>query len=487
MKPFLLLFLLLTGFPGGISAWAQTTSSANDSAESDLIPEDSTEIDSAGFDFTGIDSLQLEPSQMDLSTMDSMRLDSSRIDSAGLESADIDSVKNCEPKDIGDLFRKKSKPPKRIKSFSALVLPSISSNPTNGLVLGVGGVFSWFMGPRDLTRVSTAPFQVAVTSRNQLISFVKPNIYLKDNKYFLQGDWRFYLYSQPTFGLGTNSPDTINIPNSIHWQGDSRGVDTLAFDMNFNYLKIHEVVNREIRENVFLGLGYHLDYYYQIEDLDLNLQADPVLLTPYYVYNRQFGYDSSRSLLSGLSLNAVYDSRDNMANPYKGFYVNLNYRYNFEALGSDQNSSTLWTEFRTYVGLSRRHERHLLAFWLIGSFTVTGDLPYLNLPAIGDDQRTRAGRGYVNGRFRGKNYVYGEVEWRFPILPCSEILGGVIFVNAITADNPRVGVSLFDSVRPAVGVGLRFMLNKSFRTNINVDFAAGEKSGGLYFAGQETF
>ena len=54
-----------------------------------------------------------------------------------------------------------------------------------------------------------APFTAAVTSKSQLITFVKPNIYTKDNGFFLQGDWRFYIYSQPTYGLGTNAPDTM--------------------------------------------------------------------------------------------------------------------------------------------------------------------------------------------------------------------------------------------------------------------------------------
>ena len=108
------------------------------------------------------------------------------------------SSKNCEPMAIGDLFRKKGKPPKPPKNMSALVLPVVSANPTNGFMLGIGGAFGWYMGPKENTSVSVAPFNAVVTSENQLITFVKPNIYTKGNKFFLQGDIRFYLYSQPT-------------------------------------------------------------------------------------------------------------------------------------------------------------------------------------------------------------------------------------------------------------------------------------------------
>lgn len=131
--------------------------------------------------------------------------------------------------------------------------------------------------------------------------------------------------------------------------------------------------------------------------------------------------------------------------------------------------------------------RNIIGFWAFGNFNLTGELHYLTLPSLGGDQRARSGRGYTNGRFRGKNLVYGEVEWRFPITPCSKILGGVIFVNAVTSDNPNLNVGLFEYIQPAVGFGVRVMVNKYFRTNINLDFAIGHQSKGFYFSGQETF
>lgn len=138
-------------------------------------------------------------------------------------------------------------------------------------------------------------------------------------------------------------------------------------------------------------------------------------------------------------------------------------------------------------GSFKKTPRNLIAFWVFGDFNLTGDLPYLTLPTIGGDQRARSGRGYVNGRYRGKHMVYAEAEWRFPISPCSKILGGVIFVNATTTDNPSRDIALFQYVRPAVGFGIRLMVNKYFRTNINLDFAIGHNTKGFYFSGQETF
>ena len=407
--------------------------------------------------------------------------------SPGSDTISAKPEKDCKQQAIGDLFRKKEKAPKAPKKFMALVLPNISSNPSNGFLLGVGGTFGWYMGPRENTRVSSAPFTVAITSKKQLITFVKSNIYTKENKFFLQGDWRFYIYSQPTYGLGTNAPETGNLPNEIHWSGEGGTKDSLSFPMKFNYVKFSEIVNMKIKENFYAGIGYHFDDYYSINDEKLNLDTIPKLVTPHSVYSDTNQYSRVHYILSGLSANVVYDSRDNQANPYKGIYANINYRYNFKFLGSDQIVSELWMEFRTYVGLSKKKPRNLIAFWTFGDFNLTGDLPYMTLPSIGGDQRARSGRGYVNGRFRGKNLVYGEVEWRFPIWPCSNIIGGVLFANATTTDNPTRNVALFQYIQPAVGFGIRVMVNKYFRTNINLDFAIGHQSQGFYFSGQETF
>jgi len=396
---------------------------------------------------------------------------------------------DCEQQAIGDLFKKKDKAPKPPRKMSTLILPNLSSNPSNGFIIGIGGALGWRMGPQETTKVSAAPLTAAITTKDQLIVFVKPNIYTANNNFFLQGDWRFYIYSQPTYGLGTNAPDSVEVPDHIHWMGEGFGKDSALFPMRFNYVKVHEIVNKRVYDELYAGVGYHLDHYYSIQDEKYRPATDstPEMETPHHYYTVNNGFSTERYTLSGISLNLLYDTRDNQISPYKGIYANINLRINPEFLGSTDNSTSLWLEFRTYKGLSSRTPRHLIGFWAFGNFNLGGTLPYLTLPALGDDQRARSGRGYTNGRYRGDNLVYAEVEYRFPITPCSKILGGVIFANAVTASNSQNGVELFEYIRPAVGFGIRVMVNKYFRTNINLDFAIGKESKGFYFSGQETF
>jgi hypothetical protein len=83
--------------------------------------------------------------------------------------------------------------------------------------------------------------------------------------------------------------------------------------------------------------------------------------------------------------------------------------------------------------------------------------------------------------------VYGEVEYRFPISKCGGLLGGVLFANATSANNPFPSLSLFESIKPSFGFGLRVKLDKYSKTNLAVDLGFGQQSMGFYLAVSEAF
>jgi outer membrane protein assembly factor BamA len=263
--------------------------------------------------------------------------------------------------------------------------------------------------------------------------------------------------------------------------------DSLTQPMKFRFARLHQLVSFKIRPGFYAGLGYQYDSYNKIIDEKLSLLPGDTLLTSHYVYSRTYGYDPASYFLSGLTVNLIYDSRDNMIDPRKGIYAMASWRSGLKLLGNDANVNSYQFEWRSYHGFSKRNPRHLLAFWLMGNFAETGDFPYLILPATAYDQRGRAGRGYTQGRFRGSNFVYGETEYRFPISKCGGILGGVVFVNATTTDNIAKNLALFESVRAGYGAGLRIMADKRSRTNLAVDVGFGHKSFGFYLAASETF
>lgn len=396
----------------------------------------------------------------------------------------------CPQKDIFDILTKEKIQAPEIPSrkVRAIILPLIAYSPATGLQLGAGSSLSWTIGHKPSTKFSAGSVQLLWTTERQLISYIRTTMFFNENKWFLQTDWRWYLFRLPTYGLGTGPADNIpEIPTDPENQHSQEINDGGQFPMKYNWIKFHNTLFREVGYHFYAGVGYHFDSYYDIVDVNHSSDSSVNIITPHYAYCINHGFDASDYITSGISINFAYDTRDNIINAYKGFYINANYLYNFRFLGSFRNGSRLWTEFRTYVGLSKRVPRHLLAFWVFGCFKVSGELPYLNLMANGFDVMNSSGRGYTQGRWRGEDFVYGEVEYRFPISPCSKIVGGVLFANVTTASNRDMKVPLFGYLKPGCGFGLRIMVGKADRTNLLIDFGLGELSHGLYLQAQEIF
>ncbi|WP_254164512.1 BamA/TamA family outer membrane protein [Chryseosolibacter histidini] len=383
-----------------------------------------------------------------------------------------------------------NKPPKAgDNTGSFFLIPIIGSSPATGFMVGVGLQYGFKM-PGAGTRFSMVSGSVQFTSKNQKIFLLKNNIYTKNNNIFFTGDWRYLIFSQATYGLGTNAPEGGILEYQYNLSGVETSRDSLAQPLDFNFIRLYQSASFRIlkrHEGFYLGVGYCLDRYTKIVDEKLRLSPGDSLITSHYAYSQHYGFNTDHYSLSTFNLNFIWDTRDNMINPYSGHYLMVTWRGGPRFLGNKNPSSFVHLEWRSFHRLSPKNPRHLIAFWLMGEFTPEGKFPYMALPATAYDQRSRSARGYSQGRFRGNNLVYGEAEYRFPISPCGGILGGVLFVNATTASNKAQSLSLFQSVKPAYGLGVRLMVDKATRTNLAIDFGFGDQSSGFYLAATETF
>src|SRR6201999_2274146 len=146
-----------------------------------------------------------------------------------------------------------------------------------------------------------------------------------------------------------------------------------------------------------------------------------------------------------------------------GTYASLAYRPSFTWLGSDNDWQSLILDVRKYVKLPYA-THNVLALWSYDWLTVgNGNPPYLLLPSTGWDAYSNTARGYIQGRFRSKNMLYLESEYRFGITP-NGLIGGVVFANAQSFTQPNT--STYQYIIPGYGAGLRFSLNKFSRTNL---------------------
>jgi Omp85 superfamily domain len=404
----------------------------------------------------------------------------------------------CEPyRDETDLFiavglsEKKQARPKAFEPLLA-VLPAFAYNPTVGFLFGGVGIFGMYFGDPDTTTISNMQAMVLYTTKNQFITQVSSTILTENNTWQFQGDWRFLIFNQATFGLGTGHTP-VSQGFTLNGIGTTAAVEG-AQPMDMNLLRFRQNGLRKVWGDLYVGPGLSFDRYYGIEDQRLDLSANPPVVTSHYAYSVLEGFGTKAYNTSGLNLNVLYDSRDSTINAYRGVYASLSYQWNPTWFGSSKDSSLLTAEFRSYLGLSSSVPRNVLAFWVVAQGQVSGALPYLALPSIGWDQKNRTGRGWVQGRFRGTAEVYAEAEWRFRITD-NGLLGGVVFANLSTFTRPPVnylgyveaGESLFEHPRVAGGVGLRIMQNRQSRTNITLDLTVAEKTIGFYFGAGEAF
>ncbi|HMP92745.1 MAG TPA: BamA/TamA family outer membrane protein, partial [Phnomibacter sp.] len=295
------------------------------------------------------------------------------------------------------------------------------------------------------------------------------------NRVLLETDFRLLIFNQDTYGLGIRRQPAV-----------SNGLP-FAQPMNFNYLRLYGTAYRRLQGPLYAGAGIAIDRHFAIDD---KAMAAADTLPGVFTYQQQHNLPNGMPLKayanSGLTFSLRYDSRDNVANPYKGWFGAVQMRANMPWLGS-QRSNTAWSfEGRYYLNLQKSRPRHLLAFWAKADFVNAAQVPYLALPAIGWDAYNRTGRGYVQGRIRGTAMLYAEAEYRYPI-SANGLLGGVLFTNITTAaDGNNIGLA--KSFAPAGGAGMRVKLDKKGRINICADYAFGiGGSRGLFFALQEAF
>jgi len=362
-----------------------------------------------------------------------------------------------DQKDMVDVFRSLGKhkidtaaPVKSDSSkYHFSIVPAIGYTLSTGFAIIVASNVAFYTADPENTNVSSIMVPVVYSQYNQLTIPLQANIWTRDNRYNIITDWRYYQYPQDTYGLGGHS--SLENANQI----------------DYSHLRIHQTVLKRVFANTYAGLGYFLDYHWDIEEVgQSNGQESDA---------KKYGLPY-KTMSSGPVVNVLYDNRKNSINPQGGVYANILYHPNFTFMGSDANWQSLTIDFRKYIHFP--NSRNILAFWSYNWLTLSGKPPYLDLPSTGWDNYNNTGRGYIQGRFRSNNMLYLETEYRFGITR-NGLFGGVVFANAQSFSN--YPVNDFDKIWPAVGLGLRVKVNKHSNTNIAIDYGFGADGSRGFF------
>ena len=354
--------------------------------------------------------------------------------------------------DVGrSLFKSKPRPIllDEKKKFYFSFLPVSTSIPGGGIALVTSTTAGFYLGDRTTTYLSSISFTPYFNLKGRYGLPIRSSIWTNENSWNIQGDTRFLVYPQYTWGLGGGQPEGHKLL------------------VNYNYVRFYQSALKRVTSYFFVGIGYNLDYYLDIENTDSNTPSKSGNAIANFTHYKFGTSTDENSFSSGPTVNLLYDTRKNSINPLPGVYANLVFRYSAEAFGSNNNWQSLYADFRKYISLTGSGPKNELAFWSYYWTVIGTAAPYIDLPSIGMDPYNRSGRGIEQNRFRGKRLVYFETEYRRDIMR-DGLLGFVVFANLNSAS--QLFNNHFVYWNPAGGTGLRIKFNKKSESNICIDY-----------------
>jgi hypothetical protein len=370
---------------------------------------------------------------------------------------------------VRDVFHVKRNPNK--KPSGIIVVPNVASNPSIGSQIGIKAVAGRKLGNDPNTLLSVGATSASITTKGIIYFYINHNIYTPGNKWNLQGNLVAAKTVTPDYGLG------IGVAPAHGDETDRQlaNPDRKPRGLHAQFYNFREKVYKEIKPGLFVGAGVSFDIRRKLSETDTSG------FTPYDIYSDRHGFHRENYMANGLLFNVQYTTRDNQNRAYKGMYVDAGFRMNQTWMASSRNALQFTTDVRKYISLSHRNPEHVVALWNWGSYLLAGNLPYLELPGTGKDPSFRSGRGYTVGYFKGTQYNYSEIEYRFPILR-NKFLSGVAFFHMQTA-NDESGTKIAQVWQPGGGAGLRVLFSKLTRTNLCLDYAWGKYGAKGFFLG----
>jgi hypothetical protein len=254
---------------------------------------------------------------------------------------------------------------------------------------------------------------------------------------------------QPEFMLGIGNDVSID---------DVEEVSTTRLKF-VNYFLI------QVIKNLYLGIGVDLTNY-------TDIKTDS---TSFLIEDNVTGLEGGTS--TGLGFAAVYDSRDNRYNAYKGTYIALKTMTFQSFMGNPYLYSSYIFDARKYFNpwLS-----HVIAFQATTSCK-TGDAPFYELSMLGGEDQMR---GYYKGALRDKVLVDCQMEYRMPVW---KILGVTGWIGTGRVANGYSDLS-FNGFWLSYGGGLRVKVDSKHNTNLRLDWGFGPGGvNGFYINFAEAF
>ncbi len=335
----------------------------------------------------------------------------------------------------------------KAKREGLLLLPLLYYTPDTRFAAGAMGVYYFHLGAdNSATRLSYIKLLADYTQNKQLDLWSSWNVFTEGERYLFKGELRFRNFPDRFYGIGNNS-----------LKENEERFEYKLFSMKFLAL-------RKFAESWFLGMNFNIEKEFDFErSIDGQLNNGNIT-----------GYDGGLAIGPGIV--SVFDTRDNVINAQKGMYLEVNAFWNLPFLGGTFDYGRMQIEFNRYFPMARK----TTLAWNTRAIFSTGEVPFLDMPRLGSDQILR---GYPSYRYRDKNFMATQLEYRFPVY---KRFGMTVFSGLGEVFSQEIPLEV-NRIKYSYGVGFRYLADASEKLNIRFDLGFGENSYGFYILLTEAF
>jgi outer membrane protein assembly factor BamA len=328
-----------------------------------------------------------------------------------------------------------------------IVLPIAFFNPTIGSATGAAARYLYRLD--DGSTSSHTTLGAAWAGEDGWVAGLWQKTFFDADRYKVDGEFGLFDVSRSYYGIGFDSGKA----------GDF--IDLYQSGALFNTRAMLKT-----GQYLYLGARFRLLTMETTSDDPDDLDSGQFSIPP----------EERDAVSSGMGLTLLLDSRDNQYSPYSGSLLELTSYAANEAFGSDFDYRNLRGDFKGFLEVS---PDQVLALAVSGCFS-SGDVPYYDLCSYG--QRSNL-RGYVSGRYRDKNMLSAQMEYRGRFY---DRWGLVAFVGTgkVAPDVDGFGEV---AALPSAGGGVRLLVSRSQRINVGIDYAVGRDEKAWYLRFGEAF
>lgn len=333
---------------------------------------------------------------------------------------------------------------KKDKKNGIILLPAIFFSPETSLGFGAAGMYYFRTNSDSIAKPSNVQGVVIYTLEKQVLITFPFNLFLKNDQYWANGEWAYYIYPYQYYGTGSD----VDLDNFEVYTADF-----LRMETNLLY---------KIRENLYVGPTIFFDHYYKIK-----LDENGLLAT-----NQTLGINPQQ--VFGIGASFILDKRNNIFSPSGGYYLEGSIlKYEKQFIG-DYGFTDMYIDARKYYSPFDKSE---IGFQLYHQ-SVLGNAPFYNLALLGGGRQMR---GYYEGAYRDHHQTVLQTEMRHYLFKrvLVSAFGGVGSISE--------NFGQYEKLLGSYGVGLRYEINSKEKIRIRVDYARGANTSGFYININEAF